>query len=83
MQLEATKSVAVLREGKNRLEAGLGEVVSSYQDDEAVAMARQRGERLLKALSDADSPAVTKGMKLLRGAQERVSSTHVSKDSLS
>lgn len=46
--------------------------VETVRDDETVTFVRARGERLLKALTEEDSPAVTKGMKLLRGAQERV-----------
>lgn len=34
---------------------------------------RERGGRLLKALTEEDSPALAKGMELLRGAQERAS----------
>lgn len=42
------------------------------RDDTGVAAAKERGGRLLKALTEEDSPAVTKGVKLLRGAHERV-----------
>lgn len=40
--------------------------------DESVAMATERGGRLLKALTEKESPVMTKGMKLLQGARERV-----------
>lgn len=43
------------------------------RDDESVAVVKENGERLFKALTEEDSPALTKGMKLLRGAHERVS----------
>lgn len=36
-------------------------------------MVTERGGRLLKALAEKESPVMTKGMKLLKGAQERVS----------
>ena len=42
------------------------------RDDESLAMAKERGGRLLKALTEEDSPAITKGIKLLRGAHQRV-----------
>ncbi|CAN0100653.1 unnamed protein product, partial [Ectocarpus sp. 12 AP-2014] len=71
-QVEGTKTVGVLMDGKTRLATGLGEVVDSYRGDESVAMATERGGRLLKALAEKESPVMTKGMKLLKGAQERV-----------
>ncbi|CAM9136355.1 unnamed protein product [Scytosiphon promiscuus] len=71
-QVEATKTVGVLMDGKARLETGLGEVLNSYRGDESVALATEGGGRLLKALTKKESPVMTKGMKLLKGAQERV-----------
>eukprot|EP00903_Cladosiphon_okamuranus_P011757 g11052.t1 len=71
-QVEATKTVGVLLDGKSRLEAGLGEVINSCRGDESVALATERGGRLVKALTAKESPVMTKGIKLLQGAHERV-----------
>ena len=37
-----------------------------------MAIARENGGRLLKALTEEDSPALAQGIKLLRGAHQRV-----------
>lgn len=37
-----------------------------------MALATERGGRLVKALTGKESPVMTKGMKLLQGAHERV-----------
>ena len=57
--------------------------INLCRDDAGVVAAKERGGRLLKALTEEDSPAVTKGIKLLRGARERVRTDGASWCSLS